>query len=145
MPVPNPVLIKTLRGNSVETIHRGSYVVVNAQGETKISDAEELRYKESDRIALTVEWMRKAGAEIEELKDGMIINGNGRITGGKFSSHGDHRLAMTLGIASLISTSLIRNSSIAPPYQPAIRPMVTPMEPPTASVTIETSNEILAP
>ena len=88
---------------------------VFAEGETKISDSEELRYKESDRIALTVEWMRKAGAEIEELKDGMIINGNGRITGGKFSSHGDHRLAMTLGIASLISENPIEieNSEVS--------------------------------
>ena len=88
---------------------------VFAEGETKISDAEELRYKESDRIALTVEWMRKAGAEIEELKDGMIINGNGRIPGGKFSSHGDHRLAMTLGIASLISEKPIEieNSEVS--------------------------------
>ena len=49
MPVPNPVLIKTLRGNSVETIHRGSYVVVNAQGETKISagDVENLVFPRS--------------------------------------------------------------------------------------------------
>ncbi len=37
MSVPNPVLIKSLRGNLVETIHRGSYIVVNARGETKIS------------------------------------------------------------------------------------------------------------
>ena len=88
---------------------------VFAEGETKISDAEELRYKESDRIALTVEWMRKAGAQIEELQDGMIIKGNGKITGGKFSSHGDHRLAMTLGIASLISENPIEieNSEVS--------------------------------
>ena len=88
---------------------------VFAEGETKILNAEELRYKESDRISLTVEWMRKAGAEIEELQDGMIIQGNSKITGGKFSSHGDHRLAMTLGIASLISekTIEIENSEVS--------------------------------
>ena len=53
--------------------------------------------------------------EIEELKDGMIIKGNGKITGGKFSSHGDHRLAMTLGIASLISENPIEieNSEVS--------------------------------
>ena len=75
---------------------------VFAEGQTKIVDAEELRYKESDRIALTVEWMKNAGADINELKDGMIIEGTGIIHGGNFSSNGDHRLAMTLGIASLV-------------------------------------------
>jgi 3-phosphoshikimate 1-carboxyvinyltransferase len=88
---------------------------VFAEGETKILDAEELRYKESDRITLTVEWMKKAGAQIEELQDGMIIQGNLCLTGGKFSSHGDHRLAMTLGIASLISEKAIEieNSEVS--------------------------------
>jgi len=76
---------------------------VFAEGQTKIIDAEELRYKESDRISLTVNWMKKAGAIVEELQDGMIITGNQTINGGNFSSNGDHRLAMTLGIASLVS------------------------------------------
>tara|TARA_B110000438_G_scaffold291601_1_gene328741 strand:- start:612 stop:1892 length:1281 start_codon:yes stop_codon:yes gene_type:complete len=78
---------------------------VFAEGETKILDAKELRYKESDRISLTVNWMKSAGAEIQELDDGMIITGTGNLNGGTFSSHGDHRLAMTLGIASLISNN----------------------------------------
>ena len=47
--------------------------------------------------------MKKAGAIVEELQDGMIITGNQTINGGNFSSNGDHRLAMTLGIASLVS------------------------------------------
>ena len=81
---------------------------VFAEGETRITDAKELRYKESDRISLTVDWMRKAGADIEELDDGMIINGTYNINGGYFSSHGDHRLAMTLGIASLVSEKTIK-------------------------------------
>ena len=80
---------------------------VYAEGETKIIDAEELRYKESDRISLTVNWMKKAGAVVEELRDGIIITGNNNLSGGTFSSHGDHRLAMTLGIASLVSKKKI--------------------------------------
>jgi len=80
---------------------------VFAEGETKIIDAKELRYKESDRISLTVNWMKSAGAKIEELGDGMIITGTGNLNGGTFSSHGDHRLAMTLGIASLVSNNNI--------------------------------------
>ena len=77
------------------------------KGVSHIKDIEELRYKESDRISLTVDWMKKAGAKIEELEDGMIINGTNNLDGGTFSSHGDHRLAMTLGIASLVSKNKI--------------------------------------
>ena len=47
---------------------------VFAEGETRITDAKELRYKESDRISLTVDWMRKAGADIEELDDLSLIH-----------------------------------------------------------------------
>jgi 3-phosphoshikimate 1-carboxyvinyltransferase len=84
---------------------------VFAEGQTKIVDAEELRYKESDRISLTVNWMKSAGAQVEELQDGMVITGNGTIIGGNFSSNGDHRLAMTLGIASLVSKNEITVSN----------------------------------
>jgi len=80
---------------------------VFAEGETIITDAEELRYKESDRISLTVNWMKEAGAKVEEFQDGMKIMGTNYLSGGTFSSHGDHRLAMTLGIASLFSQESI--------------------------------------
>ena len=80
---------------------------VFAEGETLITDAEELRFKESDRISLTVNWMKDAGAKVEEFQDGMKITGTNYLGGGTFSSHGDHRLAMTLGIASLISQDSI--------------------------------------
>ena len=80
---------------------------VFAEGETLITDAEELRFKESDRISLTVNWMKAAGAKVEEFQDGMKITGTNYLGGGIFSSHGDHRLAMTLGIASLISQETI--------------------------------------
>jgi len=80
---------------------------VFAEGETLITDAEELRFKESDRISLTVNWMKDAGAKVEEFQDGMKITGTNYLGGGTFSSHGDHRLAMTLGIASLISQESI--------------------------------------
>ena len=74
-----------------------------ATGTTVIRGAQELRVKESDRIRTTVTELSKLGVDIEELSDGMVINGSGSIKGGNCESHGDHRLAMTLGIASLIS------------------------------------------
>lgn len=74
-----------------------------ATGTTVIRGAQELRVKESDRIRTTVTELSKLGVDIEELSDGMVINGSGSIKGGDCESHGDHRLAMTLGIASLVS------------------------------------------
>ena len=74
-----------------------------ADGETVIKDAQELRVKESDRIESSISWLRAAGINAEGTSDGMIISGNQKINGGSFQSYDDHRLAMSLGIAGLIS------------------------------------------
>lgn len=74
-----------------------------ADGETMISDASELRVKEVDRIALLAAELRKMGAEIEERPDGMAINGPTLLKGALVNSHGDHRLAMALAIAGLVA------------------------------------------
>lgn len=71
---------------------------VLAKGETRISGAAELRVKESDRIAVMSEALRKLGANIVEIPDGAIIQG-GNLHGGETDSHGDHRIAMSLAIA----------------------------------------------
>lgn len=68
-----------------------------------VRDAEELRIKESDRIAAIVANLKRAGAQITEHKDGMEITGQPRLAGGsKWETFGDHRLAMTGMIASII-------------------------------------------
>ena len=79
-----------------------------AEGDTVISGAEELRVKESDRIATMSRELKAMGALIEERPDGMIIRGlgrggeNGRLkAAGKTESHGDHRVAMSLAIGGL--------------------------------------------
>jgi 3-phosphoshikimate 1-carboxyvinyltransferase len=74
-----------------------------AEGETVIRQAGELRLKESDRIRTTVSELRRLGASIEELSDGMVIQGVGCLNGGVCGSHGDHRLAMTLAVAGLLA------------------------------------------
>lgn len=76
-----------------------------ADGETRIRDAAELRVKETDRISATVSELRKLGAQVEELDDGMIIAGGSKLAGGECQSHGDHRMAMSLAVAGLISES----------------------------------------
>jgi 3-phosphoshikimate 1-carboxyvinyltransferase len=78
-----------------------------AEGETVIRDAEELRVKESDRIAASISWLKGAGVEAEGTPDGMILSGGNSIGGGQFQSYDDHRLAMSLGVAGLISTEPI--------------------------------------
>jgi 3-phosphoshikimate 1-carboxyvinyltransferase len=75
-----------------------------AEGTTVVSGAEELRHKESDRIATVVEGLRGLGADIEATEDGFAVTGTGKLRGGRLASHGDHRLAMLGAIAGLAST-----------------------------------------
>lgn len=72
-----------------------------AHGETLVKDAEELRYKESDRIAMLCQELRKLGVDAIETTDGFRILGKGKISGGVVEAHGDHRLAMALIVAGL--------------------------------------------
>ena len=74
-----------------------------AEGETVIRDAAELRVKESDRIATTVEELSRLGADIEAREDGMAIRGTGRLVGAACQSHDDHRLAMALAVCGLLA------------------------------------------
>ncbi|MEH7117879.1 3-phosphoshikimate 1-carboxyvinyltransferase [Neobacillus vireti] len=77
-------------------------LATQAEGTTIIKDAEELKVKETNRIDTVVLELRKLGANIEATEDGMIIHGKTKLTGGKVSSHGDHRIGMMLAIAALL-------------------------------------------
>ncbi len=74
-----------------------------AEGETTIRDAEELRRKESDRIATVCEALTALGGEVEATDDGLRVRGGGGLRGGAVDSHGDHRIAMMAAIAGLAS------------------------------------------
>lgn len=74
-----------------------------AEGRTVVSGAEELRHKESDRIAAVVEGLRGIGAGIEPLDDGFAVRGTGGLRGGALDARGDHRMAMLGAIAGLAS------------------------------------------
>jgi 3-phosphoshikimate 1-carboxyvinyltransferase len=74
-----------------------------AEGETVVSGAEELRHKESDRIATVVEGLRALGAEIEATGDGFAVTGTGGLRGGALDAAGDHRLAMLGAVAGRAS------------------------------------------
>lgn len=74
-----------------------------AEGETIVRGAEELRVKESDRIAAVVEGLRGLGADIEDAPDGFVVRGTGGLEGGRLETHGDHRLALLGAVAGLAS------------------------------------------
>lgn len=95
----------TLAGNIIprliDEIPILAVAAVFAQGTTIIRDAEELRVKESDRIAVMAQQLNQMGAQIRELPDGMEITGGTPLTGTDVDSHTDHRIAMSLAIAAL--------------------------------------------
>lgn len=74
-----------------------------AEGTTVFKDAEELRVKESDRIQASIDWLVGADVDATGTPDGMIITGAESFGGGSFESFDDHRLAMSLGVAGMIS------------------------------------------
>ena len=74
-----------------------------AQGKTVIRDAEELRVKESDRLAVMAAALQKMGAQVTEQPDGLEIAGPVQLRGADVDSHTDHRIAMSLAIAALVA------------------------------------------
>ena len=83
-----------------------------ADGVTRLSGAEELRVKESDRIQVMADGLEVLGIETEVQPDGIIIQG-GKIGGGEIDSHGDHRIAMAFSVASLAASREIRINDCA--------------------------------
>ncbi len=73
-------------------------LAARAEGETRITDAGDLRHKESDRIDAMVDNLRNLGVEVEELPDGMVIQGTDRPLRGRIRTRGDHRIAMAFGV-----------------------------------------------
>lgn len=79
-----------------------------AAGTTVIRDAAELKVKESNRIAAMVTELAKAGVDIEETADGMIIRGGQTVHGADFATYGDHRIAMSLAVLALAADGASR-------------------------------------
>jgi 3-phosphoshikimate 1-carboxyvinyltransferase len=79
-----------------------------AEGDTIVRGAEELRVKESDRIATVVENLRAIGADAEETSDGFIVRGKRTPLRGLVRTHGDHRVAMSFGVLARLPGNEIR-------------------------------------
>jgi len=78
-----------------------------ARGQTVLSNAQELRVKESDRIEAIAEGLVRLGIEVKTKADGMTVTG-GTLQGGEINSFGDHRIAMAFTVAGLRATSPVR-------------------------------------
>ena len=83
-----------------------------ATGRTVVSDAAELRVKESDRIATMAMGLRTLGISVEETPDGAVIEG-GRFGSGTVDSHDDHRIAMSFAVAAQVAEGEVRIEDIA--------------------------------
>ncbi len=88
---------------AIDEIPIVAVLATQAQGETVIADAAELRLKESDRLSALCEELTKMGARLSERPDGLVIQGPTSLTGARVHSHGDHRLAMSLAVAALVA------------------------------------------
>ncbi|WP_454886895.1 3-phosphoshikimate 1-carboxyvinyltransferase [Sphingomonas oryzagri] len=88
-----------------------------AHGRSVLRGLEELRVKESDRITVMADGLRAIGARVEEIEDGLIIDGTGgeKLTGGTaVATHLDHRIAMSFAVASLASREPVAVDDRAP-------------------------------
>lgn len=84
-------------------------LATQAESTTTVKDAQDLRNKESDRIKCLVNELKKIGVKISETEDGFIIEGKQKIQGGcEVECYHDHRLAMSLYIAGLVSENAVR-------------------------------------
>ena len=78
-----------------------------ARGKTTFSGIEELRVKESDRIAVMAEGLRQLGATVDETDDSAVVHGT-RLEGGRIMSQGDHRVAMAFAVAATVAEWSVR-------------------------------------
>jgi 3-phosphoshikimate 1-carboxyvinyltransferase len=85
-------------------------LATQADGETTVKGAQELRVKESDRIDSVVRGLRAFGAEIHELVDGFVVRGPTKLRSAEADPSGDHRIAMMLAVAGLIADGESRST-----------------------------------
>jgi len=78
-----------------------------AQGETILTDAQELTVKESNRITVMADGLRALGVELYPSSDGIKIIGGNKLNGGEVWAHGDHRIAMAFSVAGIVAKQAI--------------------------------------
>ncbi len=92
--------------NIIDEIPVLAVAALRAEGRTVVRGAAELRVKECDRIAATVTNLRALGADVEEFPDGFAVTGGKPLRGTELQSFDDHRIAMAMGVAALVSSGI---------------------------------------
>ncbi|MGC9056419.1 MAG: 3-phosphoshikimate 1-carboxyvinyltransferase [Candidatus Saccharicenans sp.] len=87
----------------VDEIPLIALLATQAHGLTKITGAKELRYKECDRLHAIWVNLKRMGAKVVELEDGLVIEGPTKLKGAKVESFNDHRIAMTMAVAATVA------------------------------------------
>lgn len=101
--ISGPMILEgEIIGNLIDEVPILAVFGTRIEGGLEIRDAGELRVKESDRIASVVTNLRKMGAEVEELEDGLRV-GKSELKGAHLDSFGDHRIAMAFSVAGLLA------------------------------------------
>jgi 3-phosphoshikimate 1-carboxyvinyltransferase len=98
---PLPPIRGALAAALIDEIPALAVLGSQAAGGLEISDARELRVKESDRISALAANLRSMGAELEEKPDGLVLAGGRRLQGADITTQGDHRIAMAFAVAGL--------------------------------------------
>ena len=88
-------------------------LATRAEGETIVRGAQELRVKESDRIATVVRNLTSIGAAAEETPDGFVVRGSARPLRGTVRTHGDHRVAMAFGVLARVPGNDVRIDDVS--------------------------------
>jgi 3-phosphoshikimate 1-carboxyvinyltransferase len=101
-----------------------------AEGDTVVRGAQELRVKETDRIAAVVEGLGGLGVDIEATDDGFVVHGGTGVEGGSIDARGDHRMAMLGAVAGLASRNGVTVDGMEaaavsyPGFEPDLRALV---------------------
>ncbi len=93
--------------NIIDEIPIFAILATQASGEFVLRNAEELRFKESDRIDSMVQNLQGLGIKIKEFKDGFSLKGPQKLSSGKIKTNGDHRIAMAFSVAKLFTNEII--------------------------------------
>jgi 3-phosphoshikimate 1-carboxyvinyltransferase len=90
-------------GDSPDSFPILAVLASQSEGETKLTNGAHLRFKESDRIATTVSFLKLMGANIEEREDGCVIKGPTKLRARTINPSGDHRILMAAAVAGLVA------------------------------------------
>ena len=98
--------------NMVDEIPILAILATQSEGTTVIREANELRFKETDRLHSTFMNLRKMGAKVGELSDGLVIDGKSALHGAEIDCYDDHRLVMAFTIAAMVADgeTLMKNA-----------------------------------